>query len=78
MTDRWTPPLRAVRIAAKCPICTKPAESKYQPFCSKRCADIDLGRWLKEGYRVETEEGPGEEEPNGDLAGGGRPSGQRR
>ena len=38
-------------------------EEKYKPFCSKRCADIDLGRWLKESYRVPTDEGPGEEEP---------------
>ena len=36
----------------KCPICQKPAAEKIRPFCSKRCADIDLGRWLKEGYRV--------------------------
>jgi endogenous inhibitor of DNA gyrase (YacG/DUF329 family) len=79
MTDRTGPPLRAVRIAAKCPICSKPADEKYQPFCTKRCADIDLGRWLKEGYRVETEEGPGEDEPGRGTAEGGlgRPSGQR-
>jgi endogenous inhibitor of DNA gyrase (YacG/DUF329 family) len=59
MTDR-TPPLRAVRIEANCPICGKPADRKYRPFCRKRCADIDLGRWLKEGYRVPTDEAPGE------------------
>ena len=40
-----------------CPICGKarPAEgfeAKYRPFCGKRCADIDLGRWLNEDYRV--------------------------
>ena len=64
MTDRSnTPPLRAVRMAAKCPVCGKPADpAKYRPFCSKRCADIDLGRWLKEGYRVPTDEGPVEDE----------------
>jgi len=74
MTDRSTPPLRAVRIAAKCPICGKPAEEKHQPFCSKRCADIDLGRWLKEGYRVPTDEGPGEDEPGNN---GGGATGQQ-
>jgi endogenous inhibitor of DNA gyrase (YacG/DUF329 family) len=64
MTDRpTTPPLRAVRIAANCPTCGKPGATGYRPFCSKRCADIDLGRWLKEGYRVPIDEGPGEEEP---------------
>ena len=65
MTDRSSPPLRAVRIAAKCPICGKPDTANYRPFCSKRCAHIDLGRWLKEGYRVETAEGPMEDEAAG-------------
>ncbi len=58
--DRSSPPLRAVRIDAKCPVCSKPADPKYRPFCSKRCADVDLGRWLKEGYRVPTDETPDE------------------
>jgi endogenous inhibitor of DNA gyrase (YacG/DUF329 family) len=40
-----------------CPVCTRPADPKYRPFCSRRCADVDLGRWLTGGYRVETEEG---------------------
>ncbi|MEI7874803.1 MAG: DNA gyrase inhibitor YacG, partial [Alphaproteobacteria bacterium] len=57
MTDRsTTPPLRAVRVLAKCPICEKTGTVEYQPFCSKRCANIDLGRWLKEGYVVPTDE----------------------
>lgn len=42
--------------ARKCPICAKPAELAYRPFCSKRCADIDLGRWLGEEYRLPTED----------------------
>jgi endogenous inhibitor of DNA gyrase (YacG/DUF329 family) len=33
-------------------ICGKPHDAKYRPFCSKRCADIDLGRWLNEDYRI--------------------------
>lgn len=37
---------------ADCPTCGKPAFAKVKPFCSKRCADIDLGRWLKEGYAI--------------------------
>jgi len=41
-----------------CPICGKPAVEKYHPFCSKRCADIDLGRWLNEDYRLPAEEPP--------------------
>jgi len=35
-----------------CPLCKKPASEKHKPFCSKRCADIDLGRWLKGNYVV--------------------------
>ncbi|HXC15722.1 MAG TPA: DNA gyrase inhibitor YacG [Stellaceae bacterium] len=41
-----------------CPICGKPATSRHRPFCSVRCAQIDLGRWLKGNYRIETDEGP--------------------
>lgn len=41
----------------KCPICKKEFEDiKYRPFCSKRCADIDLGNWFNEKYRVEAVE----------------------
>jgi endogenous inhibitor of DNA gyrase (YacG/DUF329 family) len=42
----------------RCPICGRARVQAYRPFCSKRCAEIDLGRWLKESYRVETEESP--------------------
>ena len=38
-----------------CPICRKETDPKYRPFCSKRCADIDLGRWLDGNhYRIPT------------------------
>ena len=40
-----------------CPICKKEFEDKkYRPFCSKRCADIDLGNWFNEKYTVEAVE----------------------
>ena len=42
----------------KCPICGAPADPKYQPFCSKHCADVDLGRWLKGVYVMHTDEKP--------------------
>lgn len=45
-----------------CPICATPASDRYRPFCSKRCADIDLGRWLKGAYAIPTEE-PAESDP---------------
>ncbi|WP_431300645.1 DNA gyrase inhibitor YacG [Tabrizicola sp. BL-A-41-H6] len=35
-----------------CPVCGKPTDLKVKPFCSRRCADVDLGRWLNESYRV--------------------------
>lgn len=35
-----------------CPICKGEAVTKYRPFCSKRCADIDLGRWMNGTYAV--------------------------
>ena len=44
----------------RCPVCGKPATARHQPFCSGRCADIDLGRWLKGNYRIPTEEPPDE------------------
>ena len=44
-----------------CPICKKPPAEKFRPFCSVRCADLDLGSWLGERYRMPVEEGPDEE-----------------
>ena len=39
-------------MAAKCPICGKPTDQRLRPFCSRRCADIDLGQWFKGGYAI--------------------------
>ena len=36
----------------KCVICGKPQEERYRPFCSKRCADVDLSRWLNGAYAI--------------------------
>jgi endogenous inhibitor of DNA gyrase (YacG/DUF329 family) len=46
---------------AKCPICGRPTEPAFRPFCSRRCADVDLQRWLSGRYAVpavENEDGP--------------------
>lgn len=40
-----------------CPICSKPTQGKFKPFCSARCADIDMGRWLKGNYAIPGEDG---------------------
>lgn len=49
----------------RCPICDKsfdPAASPALPFCSERCRQIDLGRWLREVYSVPLERDPEQEE----------------
>ena len=56
----------------KCPICAKPRVMAYRPFCSKRCQQVDLGRWLGEVYTIpvtehddEDGEEPGSVQPRG-------------
>jgi len=44
----------------KCAACDKPHVPEFKPFCSKRCADLDLARWLKGDYAI-----PAVEEPEG-------------
>jgi endogenous inhibitor of DNA gyrase (YacG/DUF329 family) len=57
------------RPARRCPICGKPALARVRPFCSKRCADIDLNRWLSGTYAVPVvEEDGGEADDREDQA----------
>lgn len=50
-----------------CPICGKPVDPAYRPFCSRRCADVDLQRWLAGVYAVPaTEEEGGPEDDSSD------------
>ncbi len=51
-----------------CPICQKPVAKSYAPFCSKRCADLDLWRWLNGAYSA-----PCDEELPDEFEGSGRP-----
>lgn len=46
-----------------CPICRKPATPDYRPFCSRRCADVDLGRWLTGGYAIPAADESDPEDP---------------
>jgi endogenous inhibitor of DNA gyrase (YacG/DUF329 family) len=39
-----------------CPICSRPATEGYRPFCSRRCADVDLARWLNGSYAVPSDD----------------------
>lgn len=36
----------------RCAICRKPQDPAYRPFCSKRCADVDLNRWFTGAYAI--------------------------
>jgi endogenous inhibitor of DNA gyrase (YacG/DUF329 family) len=38
--------------ASPCPICGKPRDAAFRPFCSKRCADVDLARWFRGDYAI--------------------------
>jgi endogenous inhibitor of DNA gyrase (YacG/DUF329 family) len=64
-----TPPMNAendndrlVDPPKACRICGKPALVRFKPFCSKRCADVDLNRWLKGAYAIPVVENEGEDE----------------
>ncbi len=47
-----------------CPICGKPAAAPTRPFCSKRCADVDLNRWLSGVYAVPAVEREDDSDPD--------------
>ena len=52
-------------MAAKgrgCPVCGKEVVAEFRPFCSRRCTDVDLNRWLSGVYRIKSEEAPTEAE----------------
>jgi uncharacterized protein len=49
-----------------CPICHRPVDPGYAPFCSKRCADVDLQRWFAGTYRA-----PGVEVDEPEASAGG-------
>ncbi len=44
------------RTSAKCPICGRATNAAYRPFCSRRCADVDLSRWLRGSYAIPSED----------------------
>lgn len=48
----------------KCANCGKPQDEKYRPFCSKRCADVDLNRWFSGRYAIPSVEDDASEEPS--------------
>jgi len=56
------PPGEAPKVAGRCPTCGKPASEKTRPFCSARCRDVDLHRWLSGRYVVPGSENDEEEQ----------------
>ena len=55
-----------------CPICRRPLEDgesarRFRPFCSKRCADVDLSRWLGGRYAIPAVEAEDEREADGEA-----------
>jgi endogenous inhibitor of DNA gyrase (YacG/DUF329 family) len=54
MDDQAKPPLPPSKT---CPICGKPAVHATRPFCSSRCRDVDLNRWLKGSYVIPGRDG---------------------
>jgi hypothetical protein len=55
---------RRRKTKTKCAMCGRPVEAEFKPFCSKRCADADLAKWLGGDYKVPTNEQP--DDVNGD------------
>lgn len=60
-------PERRMRKRRKCPICGRLPLAEHEPFCSKRCADEDLRRWLTGEYRIPTKDVA---DPDGEGSGG--------
>ncbi len=54
-----------IRKKRRCPTCGQPGALEHRPFCSRRCADLDLGRWLKGTYRIPGEPAALAEEDDG-------------
>ncbi|KJZ20596.1 DNA gyrase inhibitor YacG [Loktanella sp. S4079] len=50
-----------------CPICKKPTQASYRPFCSKRCADLDLAKWFSGSYAIPAASGDDDEELENEL-----------
>lgn len=60
-----TDPVR-LRPKRPCPICSKPSLQKFHPFCSSRCAQIDLNRWLGGHYAIPAVEAGDDRQENPD------------
>jgi uncharacterized protein len=57
--------------AAPCPVCRKPSVRQFRPFCTRRCADVDLHRWFSDQYAIPVKE---DEDEDGALPESGSPA----
>lgn len=60
-------PDKKTKDSAKCPLCTKPVQDVYAPFCSAGCKDRDLLKWLGDGYAIPGPVALGDEEDAPDM-----------
>ncbi len=58
-----TKPDTRLKTAKGCPVCGKPVEAASRPFCSERCRNVDLGRWLSGSYVIPASDEEDEGEP---------------
>ncbi len=59
-------------VSGRCPICGEKAEHAFRPFCSKRCRDVDLARWLSGSYAIAGGEPEADEDGDEPAIGNGR------
>jgi uncharacterized protein len=64
---RSIPDTPKAEAAGNCPICRAPTEARYRPFCSRRCADVDLSRWLRGAYAIPVEDDADEDGEGADV-----------
>lgn len=57
---------------SRCPVCGAKTEHAFRPFCSARCRDVDLARWLGGGYTIPGGQTDADEDGDDSAAGGGR------
>jgi endogenous inhibitor of DNA gyrase (YacG/DUF329 family) len=64
------------RRGPRCPICKAPVDPAFKPFCSRRCADIDLSRWLRGAYAIPVANDDDDEDGDDGGPGPGHSAGQ--
>ena len=64
----------AGRTGGTCSVCKAPSDPEFRPFCSRRCADVDLLRWMRGAYAIPGRDGDADEESAADAADAGENS----